>query len=160
MTLIWTKNKLPLSKVICWAFNEPTSHFGIVFDNGIVFHSNLSGTHVEWFKTFTKKSEIVYSKEYDLSLLEEEAIFQQILTTYDDRPYDISGFLYFSWRALLLKFLNKPLPSSNKWNNKNSYLCTELAGVLPENIVSKSIKEKDLSILTPYKLYLEINKNG
>lgn len=160
MTLIWTSSKLPLSKLIQWAFNEPTSHFGIVFDNGIIFHSNLAGTHVEWFKTFTKKCEIVFSKYYDLSLEEEEQIFQNILTTYDDRSYDFIGFLYFGWRALLLKLFKKPLPEKNKWNSGKSYLCTELAGTLPDNIVSNSVKKRDLSIITPYKLYLEIDKNG
>lgn len=156
MTLVWTKSTSPLSVLIRWVFKEPTSHFGIVFDNGIIFHSNLLGTHVEWYKTFTKKNSIVFKKEFNMCLNEEEKIFQSLLNTYDDKTYDFKAFLYFSYRALLFKLFNIAIPLKNKWNNKDNFLCTELAGVLPDNLLNNSIKNIDLSIITPYQLYLKM----
>lgn len=156
MTLIWTKSKQPLSIAIRGMLQEPVSHFGIVFDNGIVFHSNLLGSHIEWYGTFTKKCEIVYSLQFTLNLEEEEAVYQNILNTYDDKPYDYAAFLYFAYRALLKRTIGKPLPTTNELQDGDRLLCTELAKCVPDYIVPASIKDRDLSIVSPYQLYLQI----
>lgn len=156
MRLIWTKSKLPLSVLIRWGLSEPVSHFGIVFDNGIVFHSNLLGTHVEWFGTFAKHCEIVYSVECQMELLDEEAVYRDILDTYDDKGYDYCAFAYFCLRGFMRKFLRIPFPEKSAWTDKDKFLCTELAGTLPESIIGAQIKAEDLSILSPYQLYLQV----
>lgn len=158
MKLIWTRSTLPLSVLIRKGLGEPVSHFGIVFDNGIVFHSNLLGTHIEWYGAFSKHCEIVFQKEYNLTLDDEEAIFQSILNTYDDKGYDYGAFFYFCWRALLYRTLGKPFPARNEWNSGNKFLCTELAGTLPDAMVSAKIKAQDLSIISPYRLYQEMSE--
>lgn len=156
MKLIFTKSSQPLSKLIRAGLNEPVSHFGIVFDNGIVFHSNLLGTHVEWYKTFTKHCDIVYQIEYAMTLEQEEAIYQTILNTYDELGYDFGALFYFAYRVAAYKFFSVPMPSKNEWSKSDKFLCTELAGTLPNSIVPASIKTEDLSIVSPYSLYLKI----
>lgn len=158
MKLIWTKSTLPLSLLIRYGLNEPVSHFGIVFDNGIVFHSNLLGTHIEWYHTFTKHCTVVYEREYAMTLDGEEEIFQKILNTYDDMGYDFGAFGYFCYRALLYRTLGKPFPAKNDWQSSDKFLCTELATVLPDSVVSAKIKSQDLSIISPYRLYMEISE--
>lgn len=156
MKLIWTKSKLPLSIAIRGLLQEPVSHFGIVFDNGIVFHSNLLGTHIEWYGSFTKHCEIVYSLDYPMSLEEEEAVYRNILNTYDGRGYDFGALFYFAYSAVKHRLFGTPLEIKNKWATSDSYLCTELAGTLPDSIVPASLKSEDLSIVSPYQLYLKI----
>lgn len=157
MTLIWTKSALPLSKLIRWTMNEPVSHFGIVFDNGIVFHSNLLGTHIEWYGSFVKNCDIVHSIEIPLSLEAEEAVYKNLLNTYDDKPYDFGALFYFGYRALLKKFFGVPLPQRNEWAKADNFLCTEIAGVLPESVMPKL--PRDLAITSPYTLYLRITES-
>ena len=159
MKLIWTKNNQPLSIAIRSTLKEPVSHFGIVFDNGIVFHSNLLGTHIEWYGSFIKKCDTVYSIDYTMSLEEEEAVYLNILNTYDGVGYDYGALFYFAYRGLLYKIANIEFPKTNKFQSSSKLLCTELAGCLPDNIVSANIKNEDLSIISPYKLYLKISKN-
>lgn len=158
MKLIWTKSNKILSVAIRWALREPVSHFGIVFDNGIIFHSNLAGTHVQWYRSFQKSCDIVYEHQYDLKLKEEELVFQNILNRYDDLGYDFKAFFYFCWRGLLYRILGKPLPTKNEWNSSDRFLCTELASTLPDDVVPRAIKDQDLSIVSPYRLYLELKE--
>lgn len=156
MKLIFTRSNAPLSVAIRGLLKEPVSHFGIVFDNGIVFHSNLLGSHIEWYGSFIKKCEIVYSLQFTLNLEEEERIYLDILNTYDDKPYDYGALFYFAYRAILLRTIRKPLPATNELQNGSKFLCTELAICLPDSIVPPSIKTEDLSIISPYALYQKI----
>lgn len=155
MRLIWTKSNLPLSKMIRWLLDEPVSHFGIVFDNGIVFHSNLLGVHLDWYKHFETTCDIVYNIEMSLSLQEEELIYLNILNKYTGKPYDFKALFYFAYRALLLKLFNKGLPTKNEWEDSGALLCTELAGVLPSSILPNSVSQEDLAIISPFKLYCQ-----
>lgn len=156
MKLIWTKSNLPLSIAIRGLLKEPVSHFGIVFDNGIVFHSNLLGTHIEWYGTFKKKCEIVYELDYPMSLENEEKIYRAILDTYDDKGYDFGGLFYFAYRGLCLRLIGRPLPKTNEWASGDKFLCTELAGVIPQSLIKDSLNGEDLSIVSPYQLYLKL----
>jgi hypothetical protein len=152
MKLIWTKSTSPLSVLIRWALNEPVSHFAIVFDNKLVFHSNLLGLHVGWFNTFKKQCTVVYEKDYPMALEKEEAIYQEILDREDGKSYDYGAFAYFAWRALLKKLFRIPLPKENSWDSIDQDICTESAKylqyVIPEEIPA------DLAMLSPYQLAL------
>ncbi len=156
MKVIFTKSSLPLSVVIRGILSEPVSHFGIVFDNGIIFHSNLLGTHIEWYGSFKKHCEIVYEIEYPMTLEQEEAVYQSILTTYDDHGYDYGALFYFGYRALLFRIFGIALPKKNEWAQSDKFLCTELVGTLPDYILPLSVKTEDLSLTSPYKLYLQL----
>lgn len=159
MKLLWTKSSLPLSKLIRWGLKEPTSHFVIVFDDKLAFHSNLSGTHIEWYNTFQKHCEIVYEINYPLPLDKEEEVYQNILNSYNEKSYDYPGFLYFIWRGILFRFFNKPFPTKNPWGKEDSYLCTELATTLPEWLIPELKQIEDFSLMSPYKLYCIVKKD-
>jgi hypothetical protein len=156
MKLIWTKSSAPLSVLIRWGLNEPVSHFAIVFDDFLVFHSNLLGVHMESLKRFSSGSaKIVYTVEIPLPLEEEERIYEGLIPQYDGQNYDYGAFCYFMWRALIWKLFNIPIPAVNRWASSASEICTEMAGTLPKQVLDKETLG-DLSMVSPYKLYLKI----
>lgn len=149
MTVVFTRNSSVLSRLIRWAFDEPVSHVAFVFDSKFVIHSNLLGVQFDWFKTFSKKSEAVFYKDFDLTLENEEKVYQSLLERFDEDGYDYKAFVYFAWSALLSKMLKVPMPKNNKYNGRG-FLCTELYGALPSWLVPKV--DQDLSITTPFQL--------
>lgn len=137
-----------------WGLDEPVSHLAIVFDNKIVFHADLLGVRLAWYPTFLKSREIVYEIEFDLTLEQEEEVYQNIITQNDGKSYDYGAFIYFMWRGLLKKCLNKPMPNTNPWGSEDRYLCDELVEVLPDFIVPRSVKNVDIGMKSPWQVYL------
>lgn len=158
MKIIFSKNNLILSKLIRWGLKEDCSHVGIVFDSGLIFHSNLLGAHLQWFEDFKRHNEIVHELEYKIDEFSEEVLFNDIVAKYDGKTYDFSSFLYFIYRGALWKFFNKPFPSINPYNKKNQFLCTEMVLLLQDSVLPE-LKGADLSLTSPYKLYEMLNKN-
>src|SRR6266404_761401 len=103
MTLIWTISSFPLSKFIRWGLDEPVSHFAIMFDNKLIFQSNLLGVHPEGIYQFQKSGSILFRIDLKLSLVQEEAVYQNLLKHYEGQAYDYPGFFYFIYRAVLHK---------------------------------------------------------
>jgi hypothetical protein len=159
MKLVWTSGGSAFSRLIQWGLDEPVSHFAIVFDDRILFQSNLLGTGVAWYPTFLKKHRVVFEINIEMPLLAEEAVYQSIITKYDDRGYDYGAFGYFMWRAFLKKFFGRPIPSHNPWQSPNAYLCIELVGALPVGLVPNLHKVEDLGMTSPYQLYLVLSRN-
>jgi hypothetical protein len=147
-SVICTKSSSVLSKIIRWAFNEPVSHFAVVMDGKIVFHSNLLGAHLNWWSNFSKHCEVVLRKDLDLTLIQEESVYQSLIQI-EGKPYDWSAFFYFIYRGLLLRLFKIPIPETNIQKNDGGFLCVEIAKCF-EGIVTLP---KDLSIVTPYKLW-------
>ena len=157
MKLLWVKSKLPLSRLIMWGLDEPCSHFAVMFDDKIVFHSNLTGMHIVWAKTFMKQYEIVFEMEHSPDLASEEEIYQGILDAYDGKGYDYGAFAYFFWRAVLKKFFKQPMPEHNPWGSKDRFLCDEVAQLLPDSICPPAVKAMDLAMKSPYQVWLLLN---
>lgn len=157
MKLLWVKGNLPLSKLIMWGLEEPVSHFAIAFDNKIVFHSDLTGLHIQWLPSFLKTHEVVFEMEHSPGLEEEEAIYQGVLDAYDGKGYDYGAFAYFAWRAALKKIARQPMPEHNPWGNKDRYLCDEVVQLLPDSICPPAVKQMDLAMKSPYQVWLLLN---
>ena len=157
MKLLFVTGKLPLSKLITWGLDEPVSHFAILFDDKLVFHSDMLGVRISWLDGFLKTHSIVHEIEHVLPLEEEEAIYKAVISKYDGKMYDYTGFAYFVWRGVLKKFFGKAIPDHNPWGAKKGFLCTEMAATLPDSIVPAEIKSKDLGIFSPYRLWLTLN---
>lgn len=157
MKLIWVKGSAPLSKLIMWGLNEPVSHFALVFDEKIVFHSNLMGVKVDWYNSFLKSHQVVFEMNYNPGLKAEEAIYQEVINDNDGKGYDYGAFLYFTWRAFLKKFLLKPIPETNPWGSPDRYLCDEVIQMLPNSICPSEIKRMDLSMKSPYQVWELLN---
>lgn len=143
---------MPLSRAIRWFFNEDCSHVAAVFDDKLVIHSDLFGISLKWLKTFHASHEVVHFIDYHVDLDLEEQIYQTFLNAYDGSGYDYKAFLYFSWRAMLLKLFKIPLPSMNPYNQKNAFICTEILRKLPPEI-TKISPTLDLAVITPYMLF-------
>ena len=150
MKLIWTRSKLPLSVLIRWFLNSDCSHFAIVFksrDGGLMFESNLLGTHPKFFKTALKHMTVVHEIELDMTDDEENAAWDMIVDQVDGLGYNYRGFAYFTYRAFLKKLFRIPLPPSNPWSQSGTYLCEQvLASVAGPLHISISA---DLSMLSP-----------
>lgn len=153
ITLVWTKSKAPLSKLIRWGLREPVSHFAVCLDHRIVFHSNLIGTHLKWRQSFEKHSEIVDCITIPMSFDQEEYIYQQLILL-DERPYDFKAFAFFTISALKSRLTREPLPRSNPWASGKGLLCTEVALALKDIIPMP----ENLDIISPYQLYLHIKR--
>lgn len=137
MKIIATKNNSILSKLIRWGLNEEASHIAFVFDNDTwLFQSNLLGVIPRLYPNFIKRTKtiIIDSIEYKMPLEDEEIIFQGLVKNLSESEYDYGGFLYFSWRVILYKFLKIKIPAINKWGKSNMYLCNELIEHLPTSL--------------------------
>lgn len=95
--------------------------------------------------------------EYNPGLKKEEELYQVTLDSYDGSSYDYGGFLYFCVRAAMKKFFGKPLPDSNPWGSKHAFLCDEIVQLLPDDICPPAVKAMDLSIKSPYQVWLLLN---
>jgi hypothetical protein len=158
MKLLWVAGSAPLSKLIMWGLTEPVSHFAISFDDKIIFQSDLLGVHIEWMGTFLKTHTVVFEQDFNLGLEKEEAIFQALCNQYDGSSYDYGAFAYFIWRAALLKMFKMPLPDRNPWGSKKSFLCDEVIQTLPDEVCPPELKKMDLSIKSPYEVWLLFNQ--
>ena len=148
MKLVWTKSKLPLSVAIRWLLKEPVSHFAVVFDDRLVFHSNLFGTNLQWFDNFKDSCNIVYIKDFRLTLREEEEVYQNLIK-FGNRSYDWSAFFKLLFWGLKKKLTGKDIPMF-KDKSGNAHLCTDIAHALPERVVPFIVRGKTV---TPYELY-------
>ena len=158
MKFLWLKSKLPLSKFIMWGLDEPCSHFAIVFDKKLVFHSDMTGLHITWLDSIQRSHEIVFEMDVPMDLEGEENMYQAIISQYHGAMYDFGAFLYLTWRGFLKKFFKRPLPPTNPWASKNRFICDEIIQLLPVELVGEEIKNADLSIRSPYQVWLMIQK--
>lgn len=163
MKLIWTKSSLPLSLVIRAITGEDCSHFAFVFDSsdysekGVMFESNLLGTHIKFFENAKKHFTIVHQIEIKVAVSTEDEIWDKVVNQYDDKPYDFGGALYLGWRIILERFLNIPRPTKNAWANSDKFFCDEIVNSLkdipgfPESVNSGSMK-------TPFEVFKELSQ--
>lgn len=156
MKLLFVAGTAPLSKLIMWGLDEPCSHFAILFDDKIVFHADLTGVHIAWYEHFAKTHSIVHELDFsDASLDLQEEAYQAIISQYYGKMYDFGSFVYFFWRAALKKVFKVAMPLRSPWGSKKTFLCTEIAGVMPDEVVPAEIKSsRDLGMTSPYQLWL------
>jgi len=135
MLLVWTKSRTPYSWLIRKITGEPCSHFAFVFTTsakGLMFESNLMGTHPRFFNNALKHMTIIHRIDLPLSQLAEDTLWDIVVRKYDGRPYDFGGALYIAWRTLLFRAFKKPIPTYNKWAKSGAYFCNEVYEALEE----------------------------
>ena len=145
--LCFTRSNTVGSKIIQSVLEEPVSHVCFMTDNAVI-HSNFLGVHIDFKQRFLTKNEIVYEIPLEYSDLAER--IRYIVQFY--RRYDYGAFIYFSWRAVLRRLFNVPLPQKNLLNARNAYLCTEFATMV--------LKNQEHGILSPYQLYQKLTEKG
>lgn len=150
--ILYTRNKLPFSWLICWATKMPVSHVAIAFDDKIVFHSNPMGVHLNSYPWFAKHNTIVYEKTFYRTLEEEEAAYRAI-TVIEGSMYDFGSILFYGLNLILLGVFGRPLPKKNLWASGKYYSCVEVLGELPPWIWPESKPpSRPLATYEPYEL--------
>lgn len=129
MKLIWSKSSSPLSLLIRFICKEDCSHFSFVFESeakGLMFESNLLGTHPSFLQTSLKTHSIVHEIDLPLSISEEDLLWDVIVDKYDGHSYDFLGALYLGWFKFLKRVFGIKLPDKNKWCQPGQYFCDQL----------------------------------
>jgi hypothetical protein len=134
VTLLWTKSHSPLSWVIRMVTGQDCSHFAFVFESenrkGLMFESNLLGTHPAFLQTALRSHTVVHSITIDLEDEDEDMLWDRVVEKYDGHPYDFGAALYLGWRLFLYRFFKRPVPQQNKWASPGAYFCDEVYDVL------------------------------
>ena len=154
MRVVFTKCDTPISKLIRWGLEEPISHVGFEFDNSLVVHSSISGICIQTSSKFYSENTKVFS--VDILTVNDREALSTLIKKSRYKFYDYPAFLYLCWRGFLKKFFNKNFPRKNKFNIRNSEICTEVIGLIKDIDLQNKLKNVDLSITSPYQLYLLI----
>ncbi len=163
MKIAFTRSGLPLSKVIRWGLKEPVSHVCIIFDDKLVFQSNLLGVGLEGIYRLQSAAEIIYTIDVPLVPEVEEAIYNNLLQHYDGKPYDYGAFAYFTYRASLHRAFGMPFPPKNIWNKPDDFLCDGLLKALldtpdlPSWLKEAILSLGDIEMKSPYQVYSAIS---
>lgn len=97
-----------------------------------MFESNLLGTHPKFYRTAKQHTKVVTELELNLTLVEEDALWNKIVDTYDGKDYDFPGFFYLSWRVLLYKLFKCSLPKKNVLAKTGMHLCVAVLDAVDE----------------------------
>lgn len=130
MKLIWTKSNSALSILIRAITGDDCSHFAFVFEapgrTGLMFESNLLGTHPKFFANAKKHFEIVHSIDLPLSIEREDSLWGIIIERYDNKPYDFGGVFFLGLMVLRERIFKKNRPDKNSWAKDDQFFCDEI----------------------------------
>lgn len=132
MKLIWTKSGTPLSYAIRHICGDDCSHFSFVFESsakGLMFESNLLGTHPSFLQTSLKSHTIVHDKTVNVPLEVEDLIWDEVVSKYDGKGYDFGGAAYLGLMVRREKTFKIPRPTANAWAKEGRYFCDEVYDV-------------------------------
>lgn len=160
MTFLWTLDHRLGGKedLITFFLEEPVSHFGIRFNNGMVAHWGITGFKYETEFEFLENRTVKYEMHYEISDYREELAAQNIVEKHKDSNYDFIYLIWLIWRAFLLTFFGIKIPYGEpNGETTNSMICHEALEAFPEDIRPKYNSDK---ANTPYRLYLELKKGS
>ena len=166
MMFLFTSSPKIGSRAIRWALDEPCSHFAMVFDErengyGIVFHSHLSGVSFDWFRNFYTTNRIVVAlRPKNITLSDEERLYQSIVSRFYGKKYDKKQFLEFAYYALRRKATGSEIPSTSRFGKKDAFLCTEISAGIKEAKPEYFGSPFSGDLITPYQLYFSMLKSN
>jgi len=117
MNILFTQGNSVVSKLIRWALQSPISHVAIEKD-GLIYHSNLLGLHIQPLQHFLKKSTVLHQVP-----VEDNGRLLQVMGRAWHVPYDFIAFLCMGLRAVLKKIVR--LPKADIRQITGMYICTE-----------------------------------
>ena len=157
--LLWTKSNAPLSRFIRMITGQECSHFSFVFQgpgkSGLMFESNLLGTHPAFLKTSLKTHEIIHQIEMTLPIEDEDQIWDLCVEKYDGKGYDFGGAIYLGLMLLRERLFKIPRPLINKWAKSDSYFCDEIYEVFNHIPEFKKI-DVTSGMYTPHDIYINL----
>ena len=122
------------SRIIAWGTKglepelEPCSHLCIILKKTLVIESTMTdGVRIIPYSHWIKENEVVHAfdKPYEGRLSQ---YIPELMDKIWGKKYDCLGIVYFSWRVALWRFLRRPLPKVNKWDNPDKRFCVEIFG--------------------------------
>jgi hypothetical protein len=160
MKIITTMNHLPFSVGLRYFTGEKSSHLAVVFDDKLVVQSNFLNQTLAYYPTFLKHQTLVEEANYKFTKSLEEEIYLELMDTLGEVEYDYKALLFDCVMYIANKIIKTPLPKKNPLNDKNKYLCIEIACALDRVLKKKTgvgigIPE-DVSLLTPDKCMILI----
>lgn len=160
MRLVFVKANKIGSKIIRWGTGEPASHVAVIFEhNAHFYHSYLTGIHLETDQEIIDGYDIVSEINIHLNLEQERRVHDIFKASISPSSfYDYLALGYFTYRAVLHKFLGKDYPRMNAWQEGEGFLCTEVAylvaNALTTELATMVLPENfDYSMVTPWQLY-------
>ena len=147
-----TRPKNLISKLISWLTGSKSTHFVVNLFDAVIVESSFNGLRVLGLKEFFERQVIVHEIEYSISE-EKQVEFLKIVSPVLDNSYDYKAFFYFGFALLKKKLFDVELPKINEWDEKNKFLCTEIAKLLPIAEIQNKLKNVDVSIISPDELY-------
>ena len=125
-------------------------------EGGLMFESNLLGTHPKFFKNASKHMSIVHMVSIPLKFENEKAVKAFMVNEVDDKPYDILGAIYLGWWKLLRRIFKCALPKRNKWARKDAFFCDEIIVML--NAAGAGFKFDTLGVgmMSPYDVWKQL----
>ena len=119
----------PADAIIGWVTGQDCAHFAVLFKTaggGMIFESNLLGTHPAFFKTWMKNRTIIHQLEVEVSPDEENAIWDKWVDKFDGQQYDYLGVLYCGLMIARERLFKIPRPKKNPWASANAFFCDEV----------------------------------
>lgn len=161
LSLLFTTSDKPLSRLTRWGLETDCSHFAVGFDihrpSGIIFHSNVVGVELAFYREFQKNNRIIHALgTYGLSLEDEEKVYLAIVSKAYGGSYDYGAWAFWALNILGNKLFNLDVSKKNLWNSKNSYLCTEIYQGLSGLHVSDHVtfpRIDNTSMIKPHEIY-------
>jgi hypothetical protein len=155
MKVIWTKSSLPLSVLIRAVTGEDCSHLALVFesrDGGLMFESNLLGTHAKFYKNAKKHFTVVHEMNIPCTVEQEDAAWDIMVDKFDGKSYDFRGMIYLGICKLKNRLFGSSVPDVNAWGAKDAYFCDELYNILEQAGI---VKDTGVSqgMMTPHDVW-------
>lgn len=166
MNILFVKSPKIGSRILRWGLGEDVSHVVIEFDGKYhqFFHSYGKGLQALTPKEYdSHKYTIVHSLELYSTHVEECDMQDMFYDRHRGIRYDWPAFAYFTWRAVLRKFFDIPLPKENRWARQDMNLCTEalyLAADVFAEVTGFSLVPEgvDLAMITPEDAYVKMSQ--
>lgn len=133
MRFIFTKSKLPFSGFERWILDEDCSHMQVVFDcrsTGIVFDIYFSGSRIRFLKDVLAGCEIVHSIELNLTVEQEDAVFDLMVEKFDGQSYAFKAAIYLGYRKVMNRLFGWQIPPVNPYLGKNEMFCDMVYGIV------------------------------
>jgi len=164
MKLLWTKSPNAVDWLINLVTAEDCGHFAILFESvngtGVVFESNLLGTHPAFYKTWMGTSrKIIHSIDVVLTAEQEDKIWDLWVNNFDGHGYDFFGCIYVGLMKLRKRIFKKEIPTKNIWSKNGAFFCDVIYQVLDGIQWLPDMKDQINEMSSPHDLFLFVSQN-
>lgn len=124
------------SVLVRWGLEEPVGHVALVLSDDQAEESTSQGVHLSSWKYLQERENVVSLLEPNWALDPEKE--NEVRKRFNEKcpigsMYDYLAFIYFAWRCILKKLLDKPFPKSNLLAEGGVFLCVEAAWAAAES---------------------------